>query len=326
MTKLGQYMLQESEEWQATKEKAYRNNAWFLPEFIDLSVHNIASEFLQETQLENWINQYPELNEDQLQSLTIGIVMAGNIPLVGFHDFLCVFMSGAKSLIKPSSKDEVLIKHLVGKLKEWDSEAEDLIAFADLLKNCDGYIATGSNSSAGYFDYYFGRYPNIIRRNRSSVAILNGKETNEDLERLADDVYLYYGMGCRNITKIFVPENYDFVPLINVFKKYDYLADHHKYKNNYDYNLALHILNNKQYMSNASLLLVEDSNIFSPVSQLNYEIYTSPPLVMVSLKNNEAVQCIVGQGYLPFGQAQKPGLIDYADGVDIMKWLAGLKK
>ncbi|MCH5721359.1 acyl-CoA reductase [Niabella hibiscisoli] len=324
LVQLGQYMQENSEEWQQVKQKAYVHNGWFLPEFIDLSVNNIVSYFLQQEALENWVSQYPGLAQEPASPQLVGIVMAGNIPLVGFHDFLCVFISGHRSLIKPSSKDEVLIKHLVAKMIEWVPELDECIAFAELLKNCDAYIATGSNSTAGHFEYYFGRFPHIIRRNRTSVAILTGNETKEELEQLADDVYLYFGMGCRNITKIYVPGDYDFETLINIFKKYEYLADHHKYKNNYDYNLALHLLNHNFYMSNASLLLIESGSLFSPVSQLNYEIYDDIEKVKESLSSNSDVQCIVGSGFIPFGRAQYPSLTDYADGVDTMQWVATL--
>jgi hypothetical protein len=325
LVQLGQYMRENSEEWQQAKERAYLHNGWFLPEFIDLSVDNIAGHFLQQEALQNWISQYPDLTQEPPSPRLVGIVMAGNVPLVGFHDFLCVFISGHRSLIKPSSKDDVLIKHLAGKMIEWEPELDKYIAFAELLKNCDAYIATGSNSTAGHFEYYFGRFPHIIRRNRTSVAVLTGNESKEELEQLADDIYLYFGMGCRNITKIYVPRDYDFESLINIFKKYDYLADHHKYKNNYDYNLALHILNNKVYMSNAALLLLEDKNIFSPVSQLNYEVYDNIETVKDELNHNNDVQCVVGNGFIPFGRAQRPSLTDYADGVDAMQWLTTLR-
>lgn len=324
LVQLGQYMNENDEAWLSARHKAYINNPWFLPEFIELSVKNIVYRFLQKHTLKSWADQYSKIKEEHTSKKTVGIVMAGNIPLVGFHDFLCVFISGNKSLIKPSSKDEVLIKHLAGKLMEWAPELNEFIGFGELLKNCDAYIATGSNSSAGYFDYYFGKFPSIIRRNRTSAAILTGNETEEEIEQLADDVYQYFGMGCRNVTKLYVPEHYDFVPLINIFKKYDYLADHNKYKNNYDYNLALLILNNKVYMSNASLLLVEDKNIFSPVSQLNYEYYKNKDTVINKLKNEDTVQCIIGSGLVPFGQAQCPGINDYADGVDVLKWLENI--
>ena len=325
LVQLGQYMQENSEEWQQVKERAYAHNGWFLPEFIDLSVDNIVNSFLQQEALERWVSQYPGLAPEPTSPRLVGIVMAGNIPLVGFHDFLCVFISGHRCLIKPSSKDEVLIKHVVEKMIEWAPELDAYIAFAELLKNCDAYIATGSNSSAGHFEYYFGRFPHIIRRNRTSVAIITGNESKEELEQLANDIYLYFGMGCRNITKIYVPRDYDFESLINIFKKYDYLADHHKYKNNYDYNLALHLLNHNYYMSNASLLLIEADSLFSPVSQLNYEIYENSETVTDALSKNNDVQCIVGNGFTPFGRAQYPALTDYADGVDTMQWLTTLK-
>src|SRR5258705_11293668 len=192
--------------------------------------------------------------------------MAGNIPLVGFHDLLCVFISGHKAMIKLSSKDKLLIKHLTEKLGEWDAEINDLIQFSEMLKGCDAYIATGSNNSSRYFDYYFGKYPHIIRRNRTSMAVLDGEETNEELEKLADDVYLYFGLGCRNVTKIYVPKEYDFIPLLRAFDKYNYLAENHKYRNNYDYSLAIHLLNKKMYMSNPSIMLIEEMAPFSPIS------------------------------------------------------------
>ncbi|WP_114788955.1 acyl-CoA reductase [Niabella yanshanensis] len=325
LVQLGQYMQENSEDWQEIKQKAFVHNGWFLPDFIDLSVNNITRYFLQTEVLQNWVSQYPDLAQEPASPRLVGIVMAGNIPLVGFHDFLCVFISGHRCLIKPSSKDEVLIKHLVAKIIEWAPELDEFIAFAELLKNCDAYIATGSNSTAGHFEYYFGRFPHIIRRNRTSVAVITGTETKEELEQLADDIYLYFGMGCRNITKIYVPQHYDFESLINIFKKYDYLADHHKYKNNYDYNLALHILNNKFYMSNAALLLVEEKSLFSPVSQLNYEVYENIEMVKAELNQSNDVQCVVGNGFIPFGHAQHPSLTDYADGVDTMQWLATLR-
>ncbi|WP_460687107.1 acyl-CoA reductase [Niabella aquatica] len=325
MSRLGQYIQQNNEEWQSIKERASAHNAWFLPEFIDLSIRNITGHFLQEEALKRWVRQYPGIKEDNPAPRLIGIVMAGNIPLVGFHDFLCVFISGHKCLIKLSSKDEILMKHIAEKLMEWQPELKNFIAFAELLKNCDAYIATGSNSTAGYFEYYFGKFPHIIRKNRTSAALLTGAETKEELELLADDVYQYFGMGCRNITKLYVPEGYNFLPLIDAFKKYEYLADHHKYKNNYDYNLALHILSNKVYMSNAALLLIEEEAIFSPVSQLNYQYYESIDAVKRLLEHNESVQCIVGKGFTPFGDAQRPRLTDYADGVDTMKWLEALR-
>ena len=318
---LGEYISSNGAEWQEVKQKASLMNPWFTQEFIDMAAENIAIHFLDKQQLVNWTSSY---NMQPLIAKKIGIVMAGNIPLVGFHDFLCVFISGHKALIKASTKDDVLIKHLVQKLNEWNSEINELVVFQEMLKNCDAYIATGSNNSARYFEYYFSKYAHIIRRNRTSVAVLDGNETGEDLERLADDVHLYFGMGCRNVTKIFVPNDYDFIPMLTAFKKYNYFKDHHKYKNNYDYNLAIHILNGKFYMANESIILLEHPSIFSPISQLNYEFYTHKEAVDEQLRSLKDLQCAVGHGYIPFGQAQLPSLTDYADEIDTMKFLSDL--
>ena len=319
--RLGEYILSDSPDWQEAKQKASLINPWFTTEFIDRAAENIATHFLDNQKMIDWISSY---KIEPIHPKKVGIVMAGNIPLVGFHDFLCVFISGHKVIIKPSSKDETLIKHLVQKLKEWNSEINEQVFFEEMLKGCDAYITTGSNNSARYFEYYFSKYPNIIRRNRTSVAVLDGTETQEELYRLSDDVHLYFGMGCRNVTKIFVPKNYDFIPMLSAFKKYDHFKDHHKYKNNYDYNLALLILNGKFYMTNESAILVENPSIFSPISQLNYEFYTHKQDVDESLRSLEYLQCAVGHGYIPFGQAQLPSLTDYADGVDTMKFLTSL--
>ena len=326
LSRLGEYIQSDNNEWQQAKEKASRENGWFIPEFIELSVRNIAMAFLQKEALIKWAAKYKliHLQAQHEKPKIVGIVMAGNIPLVGFHDMLCAFITGHKAHIKASSKDEVLVKHLVDVMSTWNEEIKDLIVFSEMLKGCDAYIATGSNNSAGYFEYYFAKYPHIIRRNRTSVAILTGNETNEDLDKLADDVYLYFGLGCRNVTKLYIPEGYDFIPLLTAFKKYNYLADHHKYKNNYDYNLAILLLNKKFYMSNESLLLAEDASLFSPISQLNYEFYTNRDRLIISLKQNENLQCIAGKDFIPFGETQKPSLYDYADGVDTMQFLTTL--
>lgn len=322
LAELGQYISANQEDWQAAKDRAYRENGWFIPEFTDRATLAVAGSFLQREKLEAWVTAYPRLGKGPAR--TVGIVMAGNIPLVGFHDWLSVFISGHRSLVKTSSRDAVLLKHLVEKLAGWDPAAGEQTVFADMLKGCDAYIATGSNNSSRYFEYYFSRFPHIIRKNRTSLAILTGKESPEELEKLADDVHLYFGLGCRNVTSIRVPEGYDFVPLLEAFRKYNYLADHHKYKNNYDYNLALHILNKKLYMTNGSVLLVEDPSFFSPISQLNYSYYTDKNALEEDLAEQEDLQCILGEGHTRFGEGQQPGLNDYADGVDSLAFLAML--
>ncbi|SDC34879.1 acyl-CoA reductase [Niabella drilacis] len=326
LAKLGAYMQGNSHGWLAAKEQAFRNNGWFLPDFINRSVQNIASAFLQEPLLKKWTDAYPNLEAADREPRLVGLVMAGNIPLVGFHDLLCVFISGHNCLVKASSKDETLIRHLVDQMISWEPEVAECIRFSDLLKGCDAYIATGSDNTAGYFDYYFAKYPHLIRRNRTSAALLTGTETADELSALADDVCLYFGMGCRNVTKVYVPEQYNFEPLLQALKKYDYLADVHKYRNNYDYNLALYLLNSRFYMSTPAVLLVEDPALFSPVSQLNYGFYGNRSGLVEALAGNPSVQCIVGHGCIPFGNAQSPAIDQYADGEDTLAFLLSLNR
>jgi len=321
---LGKYMQSLAPEWQFAKQSAYHKNIWFTPENIDLSSQNIAENFLQKDKLEKWVAQYnlPETNENPA---TVGVVAAGNIPLVTFHDFLCVFISGNKQRLKLSSKDEVLLPFLIKTLEKQYPELSQYVSFEENIKGCDAYIATGSNNSGRYFDYYFGQYPSIIRRNRTSVAILSGNENKEELELLADDIHQYFGLGCRNVTMLYVPESYNFVPLIEVLKKYDSLADYTKYKNNYDYQLAVLLLNKKFYMSSGALLLEENPVVFSPISTIHYQYYNNIETLLKELENSEDIQAIVGQNHIGFGQAQLPTLTDYADGVDTMEFLQKLK-
>lgn len=323
MGRLGEYMLSNDPEWLDIKQRASVENAWFIPPFIDQQVTGIAHNYLDPEKLQPFAVRYLNAS-DKAANKTIGLIMAGNIPLVGFHDFLCVFISGHTSRIKVSSKDNILFPHLVKQLTRWEPAVAELVRLEERLNNCDAYIATGSNNSSRYFEYYFSKYPHIIRKNRTSVAILDGNETIEQLGALADDVYMYFGLGCRNVTKLYVPKDYDFVPLLESFKKYNHLFEHHKYKNNYDYQLAILIINRIYYMTNGSIILREDPALFSPISELNYEFYTDQQAVRDSLSGNEAVQCIVGKGHVDFGQAQSPSIDDFADGVDVMAFLRSL--
>jgi hypothetical protein len=254
LSELGQYMAGKTTEWQKAKAEAAETNPWFMPAFIDKAVDNIIEQFLITEKLMIWTSRY-KLNERQLNPQKIGLVMAGNIPLVGFQDFLCVFTSGHKQKIKMSAKDNILLKHLVEWLYIKLPETREYIELANMLKNCDAYIATGSDNSARYFEQYFARFPHIIRRNKTSVAILDGTETAEELDKLADDIQLYFGLGCRNVTQLFVPPAYDFVPLLQALRKYSFFTDEHKYKHNFDYNLTIQIMNNRFYMSNDAVLL-----------------------------------------------------------------------
>lgn len=322
LTDIGQYLSGDSPLLNRAKEEAYLQNNWFIPEFVDAAVTNIVRKFLQKEKLVQWAAHYHL--DDNIIPKKVGVVMAGNIPLVGFHDFLCCFITGHKQVIKVSTKDAVLIKHIIDKMNELDNSVAGFISIAEQLKNCDAYIATGSDNSARYFEYYFSKYPSIIRKNRTSVAVLTGNETSEELAKLADDVHQYFGLGCRNVTKIYVPAGYDFIPLLEALKKYHHFFEHHKYRNNYDYQLAIYIMNNLFYMTNDSIVVVENRNLFSPIGSLHYEYYTDITSVKKLLEQNEQVQAIVGKDFIPFGESQRPELMDYADGVDTMQFLLSL--
>lgn len=322
MCQLATFITKDDEELDRIKIKAFEKNKWFIKEFVDLSLANICAQYLNKEKLDKWVQHYRL--DDNVIPQKIGIVMAGNIPLVGFHDFLTVFISGHHQRIKLSDKDDILLPYLIKKLSEWSPEIEQTVQIFENLKDCDAYIATGSNNSSRYFNFYFGRYPSVIRKNKTSVGLLRGNENDEILGCLADDVHTYFGLGCRNVTKIWIPENYDFVPLLNAFRKYSKFSDHSKYRNNYDYNLALLILNNKYYMTNETILLVESENVFSPVAELNYSFYKDENTVRDEILGMENVQCVVGEGYIAFGESQIPGLFDYADGIDTMKFLLGI--
>ena len=331
MTKLGQYLSSNDENLIETIDSAHRANGWFTPEFVKLSLNNIAQYFLTEATLKDWIANYPKIAADQVSHKVVGIVMAGNIPLVGFHDFLCGFISGHQLKIKLSSKDTVLWQHIFAKLQEWSDQFGQQVATAEMLKGCNAYIATGSNNSARYFEFYFQKYPHIIRKNRSSVAVLDGTESTGNLEYLSDDVSQYFGLGCRNVTQIYVPKGYAFEPLLAAFNKYISHIDHNKFKNNYDYQLALYLLNKQYYMSNGHILLVESDSVYAPISVVHYQYYDDKEALIRELSKKDEVQCISVAGangadprLVNFGGNQKPGLSDYADGVDTMDFLANL--
>lgn len=320
LTQLGQYIRENGEAWHATKRLAMIQNGWFTEESIDLAAGHIADHYLQPDALRSWITNY-KLTEEPKK---VGIVMAGNIPLVGFHDFLCGFLSGHRLLIKLSSKDTVLLAHLIKKLSEWDARILEQVHTAEMLKGCDAYIATGSNNTARYFEQYFGKYPSIIRRNRTSVAVLDGSETAEELRALGHDIFSYFGLGCRNVTQVCVPEGYDFKPLLQTTESWMNLNDHNKYRNNYDYHLALYLLNKVHYFDNGVLLMVENALPFSAVSVLHYRYYSNKATILEELRQSPDIQAIVGKDALPFGTAQQPSLSDYADGIDTMAFLSKL--
>jgi hypothetical protein len=322
LVELGEFMQSGDIAWKEAKNKTSQHNAWFTPDFTELSIHQIVKHFLQRELLEKWTNEY-QVSGRELNSKKVGLVMAGNIPLVGFHDFLCCFICGLQPFLKLSSRDPWLFPVLLEFLKKKNPTVVAEVQASPTLRGMDAYIATGSNNSARYFDYYFRKYPSLIRRNRTSIALLEGDETEIELSQLADDVFLYFGLGCRNVTQIHVPENYDFIPLLRSFRKYQWMADHNKYKNNYDYRLSLAILNKLQYMTNDCLLLVEDESPFSPISVLHYAFYKDRK-TWIPPAESENLQCVIGRNFQPFGKSQAPELRDYADGTDTMKFLCSL--
>jgi hypothetical protein len=305
--------------------RARAENAWFTDASIRMALNGIVK-FLDEETLIKWASSYKLENHS---AKTIGVVMAGNIPLVGFHDFLAVLISGNSALIKLSSKDAVLIRQLAAMLIEIEPSLEQRIIFTERLKDFDAVIATGSDNSARYFEYYFAKYPNIIRKNRTSCAILQGNETKEQFLKLGEDVFSYFGLGCRNVSKLFVPENYDFSPLLSAWESFAEISNHHKYHNNYDYQKSIMLVNGVRFLDNEVVMITESEKLVSPISVIYYEYYSSVDNLNTTLLNlSSKLQCIVGKvkpATIPFGQSQYPEIWDYADQVDTLKFLSELK-
>lgn len=324
-SRLGEHLISNHPDWLEAKDRAHRSNPWFIPEFIDLATQQIAHSFLNRDLLEKWASE-ASIPDQGSKEARVGLVMAGNLPLVGFHDWLSVFISGHPCSLKLSTQDKVLFEYIRELLIGWDPELAQYIQLADRLNGLDAYIATGSDNTARYFEYYFGKYPHIIRKNRTSVAVLTGNESADDLKRLSDDLYQYFGRGCRNVTYLFVPRNYDFQPLLESGSDYQYLSEHHKYKNNYDYQLALRILNKEYYMTNQIGLFVEQPSLYAPISVIHYTYYDQiEELDAVFGREADRIQCRVGMGGLPIGSAQKPALNDYADGINTLEFLRSLR-
>ncbi len=306
--------------------EAYIHNPWFTKENIDLAFEGFFR-YLDEDKLIKWVKPY---GQKVTTPKTIGVVMAGNIPMVGVHDFLTVLMSGHKLQAKLSAKDEVLLRFIADMLFEIDPIFKDYIQFNDKLQGYDAVIATGSDNTARYFEYYFSKVPHIIRKNRTSVAILSGEEDQEIISLLAGDVFQYFGMGCRNIAKIYIPESMQPENLLPAFQKYEHIADHHKYANNYYYNRSIFLVNQTPHIDSGFLLMQENTNLVSPLSVLYYENYkTTEDLKLQLSAYEEKIQCLISENAwypksLPFGEAQKPEVWDYADHVDTMDFLMNL--
>ncbi len=306
------------------------SNRWFVENNVRYMLKSLGSSLSQEN-IEKWIGKYYDKITDSAAGKTVGVVMAGNIPLVGFHDFLSVIMSGNKILAKLSSDDDILLPVIAEILIEIEPELDPLICFADgKLEKIDAIIATGSNNTSRYFEYYFGKYPNIIRKNRNSVAVLTGNETEEELIGISNDIFMYYGLGCRNVSHLMVPKNYDFKDLLDICSENKQINENNSYFNNYEYNKAIFLVNGTEHLDSGNLLITEDNRLSSPVSVIHISYYSDISSVKEQLASQKSeIQCVVTSlneienSVLP-GNSQSPDLWDYADGVDTMEFLLNL--
>lgn len=312
------------ETMQDVLRQAESNNTWFTKENLQFTCA-AWGEALKKEKIERWLSNYT-ISETNNDPKTIAIIMAGNIPLVGLHDFLCVLISGNQVLAKLSSNDTILLPFITQYLIAIAPEFENKITLtSEKIENFDAVIATGSNNTALYFEHYFGKYPHIIRKNRNSVALLTGEETPEQMEALADDIFRYFGLGCRNVSKIYVPSGYDWDHFFNGMFAWKEIINNHKYINNYDYNKAVYLMSNIQLLDNEFMMLKEDTGFASPISVVFYEYYSNRDEVVTRINScEEQIQCMVSKKHTPFGAAQSPELWDYADGVDTMEFLLNL--
>lgn len=310
-------------------QSCHIHNPWFTEDNVRLALGSIGRS-LRPEKLVRWLRNYG-LPGSQGERKTVAVIMAGNIPLVGFHDMLCVLLSGHNVLAKLSVRDERLPKLIAEIIGCLNNDYNPRIRFAEgVLKNFDAIIATGGNNTSRYFEYYFGKSPNIIRKNRNSVAILDGTESGLQLQCLSDDIFRYFGLGCRNVSKLIIPNDYDTGSLMEAFESYRHYADHHQWANNYEYQRAVHLIDRVPHLDNGFVIMREDASPASPVSVINYEkVQNTAGALEIARKHGDALQCIVGrQGLakdiIPFGSTQDPALDDYADNIDTMKFLINL--
>ena len=311
----------------AAIEQQYRENSWFTPEFC---LHALAAigQMLAPEALDAYCARYQDVAPAEDPRRKVAVISAGNIPVAAFHDFFCVLASGNDYQGKLSEHDRRLLPVLAGELIRIEPRFAERISFVDRAANFDAIIATGSDNSARYFEYYFSKYPHILRKNRNSVAVLTGEETDDELRALANDIYLYFGLGCRSVSKLFVPKGYDFVPFLRILIQVSQpIAQHHQFNNNLDYQKAVHLMNKLFYMDAGTFLLTENQNYASPIGMVYYEYYDDLDAVGRRLEEDAGLlQCIVSRDPRiahaePFGSAQSPTLTDYPDGVDTLRWL-----
>lgn len=328
LDKLSYFLSVESDEINSWIDSAKNANSWYTHTEIRRAL-NAWSESLKREQVEKWISTY---DIKEVESKKIGLVLAGNIPMVGFHDVLTVLLSGHIAYIKLSSQDNVLIPKILEYLTKELPSVEKQIVYAERLNDVDAVIATGSNNTAQHFEQYFKNIPKIIRRNRNSIAVLNGEESFEDVQGLGFDIFSYYGQGCRNVSKIYFPKDYDITKLLDQLQAYEYVIDHHKYFNNYNYYKSIYLVNREEHLDTGYVMLKESKDLQAPLSVVYYERYESVEELeqtITQIKDN--VQCVVSNMKLnidspifKFGESQCPALNDYADGVDTMQFLINL--
>jgi hypothetical protein len=308
-----------NENWGIAKHEAELKNRWFTPESINLALDSWI-DALNENEVQHWLSKYKLPTENRPQ--TLGIVMAGNIPIVGLHDLLCGLIAGYRVRAKLSSDDEVLMKHLIENLVKEMPELAGRIELSTDFKGLDMAIATGSNNSGRYFEYYFRHIPHLLRGHRTGVAVLSGNETAEELLGLGHDIFDHFGLGCRNITHLMLPSGFEFSRLFEAWLPLADIIHHNKYANNYHYHRALLLMNLDKHLDNGFVVLKESTDIYSPVGVIGYSVYKNFDDVTAVLNENEnKIQVVCGDGFVPFGQAQHPRLWDYADGVDTLNWL-----
>ncbi len=331
MARLGRHLLEGEDEYLAAViHRSSFHNPWFTQANQRQALRAIAEHMLRGEALEAWAARYPV--SEGPTGVTVGLVMAGNIPLVGFQDVLCTFIAGHRAQIKLSEKDPYLLPALLKQLRAFDARTAAFFETVDRLSGFDAVIATGSNNSARYFEAYFGKYPHIIRRNRNSVAVLTGRESRDELVRLGKDIFSYFGLGCRNVSKVYLPRGYALDPLLEALHEYRELILHEKYKHNFDYNFALLTLNKTPFRFNGCLIMTESAAFDSRIAVLHYEYYDSIQQVGQALRaQKDRLQVVVSQQpvpgveVVPFGESQHPGLHDYPDHVDTMAFLCGLR-
>ncbi len=325
LTVLGDNLKVPDEEMKAVIEKAAAANVWFTIENITAAVENVIENFLQKDKLQAWTKNitFKEVKKN------IGIVAAGNIPLVAFHDVIAGFMAGHTCKIKLSQKDEVLLPAIINKLNSIDPRCAAYFEIVDFLKDIDAVIATGSDNSSRYFHYYFDKYPHIIRKNRVGLAVIWGNETDDELLAIGEDVFQYYGLGCRNVSSLRIPDDFDLSRILKLWDHFQWVRDNHAYNNNFEYNLAIYIMNQVPYWANDTLIMIEDNSLVSRLGVVHFTRYNDLDSLAEEIKSNEdKLQVIISNRDFNEirttrpGLSQCPGLADYADGINTLEFLS----